>query len=253
MYHAIPQNMSDGNLYKKLAKYYDKIYAEKDYAGEAEFIQWVVKKHKKSKGKKLIDIACGTGNHIQYLRNYYTVTGLDLNPEMLKLARKKVPDGKLIKGDMKKLALTEKFDVIICMFASIAYNLTYDELENTLKLFYNHLQTGGIMIFDIHIHEDYFLGGQVWVNTVVEKDLQLARISPSPQKKEVLDLNLIFLIKEKGKIDFEIDQHHLGLFNATHVRKIMNNIGFKTKIYAGFNKKLWNKKMKSPLVFVGLK
>jgi len=53
--------------------------------------------------------------------------------------------------------------------------------------------------------------------------------------------------------DFEIDQHHLGLFNATHVRKIMNNIGFKTKIYAGFNKKLWNKKMKSPLVFVGLK
>ena len=113
MYHAIPQYMSAGNFYKKLAKYYDKIYVEKDYAGEAKFMEWVVKKHQKGKGKKLIDIACGTGNHIQYLKNHYKVTGLDLNPEMLKLARKKVQDVKFIKGDMKKLALDEKFDVII--------------------------------------------------------------------------------------------------------------------------------------------
>ncbi|MCK5560639.1 MAG: class I SAM-dependent methyltransferase [Thermoplasmata archaeon] len=245
--------MTKQQLYKKFAKYYDKIYADKDYKSEAEFIKWLVKTHKRNKGNKLLDVACGTGNHISFLHDDFTITGVDVNPEMLKIAKKKVKSAKFIKGDMTKLELGDTFDVIICMFATIAYNLTYDELEDTIKIFYRHLQPGGVVVFDLHIHEDYFLGGQVWVNTVVEKDLQLARISPSPEKKEVLDLNLIFLIKEKGKVDFEIDQHQIGLFNTAGIKKIMNKVGFITKIYAGFNKKLWNKKMKSPVVFVGIK
>ena len=93
----------------------------------------------------------------------------------------------------------------------------------------------------------------MWIETVVEEDLKLARISPSPQKKDVLDLNLIFLVKEKGKFDFDIDHHKLGLFKADKIKNLMNRLGFKTKIYAGFNKKIWNKKMKSPAVFVGVK
>lgn len=245
--------MTKQQLYKKFAKYYDKIYADKDYESEAEFIKWLVKKHKRNKGNKLLDVACGTGNHASFLHDEFTITGVDVNPEMLKIAKKKVRFAKFIKGDMTKLELGETFDVIICMFATIAYNLTYDELEDTIKILYHHLQSGGVVIFDLHIHEDYFLGGKVWVNTVVEKDLQVARISPSPKKKEILDMNLIFLIKDKGKFDFEIDQHQIGLFNVAGIKKIMNRVGFKTKIYAGFNEKLWNKKMKSPVVFVGVK
>ncbi|WP_455392232.1 class I SAM-dependent DNA methyltransferase [[Eubacterium] cellulosolvens] len=240
-------------MYKKLARYYDKIYAEKDYAGEAKFIEWVVKKHKQSKGNKLLDVACGTGNHIQYLMDHFTITGLDLNPGMLKLATEKLPDVKFVTGDMKKLAMKEHFDVIICMFASIAYNLTYADLEHTLKLFYNHLQAGGVVIFDLHIHEDYFLGDQVWVNTVVEKDLSLARIATSPKKKAILDLEHIFLVKDKGKFDFDIDKHQLGLFNAEKIQKLMKKLGLNPKLYAGFTKKTWTKKLNSPVVFVGTK
>ena len=245
--------MSEAKMYTKLAKYYDKVYADKDYAGEAKFIEWVVKKHKTSKGKKLLDIACGTGNHIQYLKENFTITGFDLNPEMLKLARKKFPKVKFLKGNMKKLALNDKFDVILCMFAAIAYNLNYIELENTLKKFYDHLQPGGIVLFDLHIHEDYFLRDRVRVQTVVEKDLQLARISTSPAHKPILDLNMVFLIKEKGKVDFEIDQHQMGLFDVEKIKKSMSQVGFKAKVYAGFSEKELKKKQKSGAVFVGVK
>ena len=45
--------MAKEQLYKKFAKYYDKIYSKKDYKKEVEFIEWAIKKHKKSKGRIL--------------------------------------------------------------------------------------------------------------------------------------------------------------------------------------------------------
>jgi SAM-dependent methyltransferase len=245
--------MSQGELYKKYAKYYDKIYAKKDYKLEAGFIQWLAEEFKTNPGNSILDVACGTGNHAFHLVKHFDITGIDINNEMLKLAKKKVKAGKFIKGDMKTLNLGTKFDVLMCMFSTIAYNLTYNELESTLRLFYDHLNTGGILIFDLNMHEDYWLGDRVWINTVVESDLQLARISPSPEKKPILDLDLIFFVKEKGKIDFDIDQHQIGLFNVNKINQILSGIGFDTKIFAGFENKQWTNKLESPALFMGVK
>jgi ubiquinone/menaquinone biosynthesis C-methylase UbiE len=247
--------MTRDQLYKKFAKYYDKVYADKDYEKEVEFINWAVKKYKTSKGNKLLDIACGTGSHAALLKNDYSILGVDINPDMLNLAKKKAKGVKFILGDMKTLDLKDKFDVILCMFTSMTYNLNYKELENTLKIFYNHLQAGGLVIFDLGIHKDYWLGGSLWINTYSDKNLQLARISQSPlePKNGVFEGNMIFLIKDKGKVDFEIDEHRLGVFKPNKIKELMTKIGFKTYIYSGSNKKLWNKKMKSAVVFVGVK
>ena len=242
-------------IYKKFAKYYDKVYADKDYQKEVEFIKWAVKKYKKSPGDRLLDVACGTASHALLLKKNFTITGVDINPDMLNLAKKKVKGVKFIKGDMKKLALTQKFDVVLCMFTTMTYNLNYDELENTLRRFYNHLQPGGVVIFDLGIHKDHWLGGSVWINTYSDKDLQLARISQSPQepKDGLFEGKMIFLIKDKGKVDFEIDEHKLGVFEGAKIKKIMTKIGFNTYIYDGSTRKLWNKMMKCAVVFVGIK
>ena len=217
--------MTEEQLFKKFAKYYDKIYADKDYEHEAKIIKWAVKKHKISKGKKLLDVACGTGSHAARLKNKFTITGLDINPEMLKLARRKVSRVKFIKGDMKTLALQDKFDVITCLFTSMTYNQNYEELENSLKNFFDHLKNGGVVIFDIGIHKDHWLGGSIWINTYSDKDLQLARISQSPPepKDGIFEGKMIFLIKDKGKVDFEIDEHKLGVFEPEKIKIIMRN------------------------------
>ena len=89
------------------------------------------KKHKKSKGRRLLDVACGTGNHAFLLKKNYSIVGVDISNEMLKIARKKVSGVKILIGDMKKLDLKQKFDIIICMFSAINYNVTYEELEKT--------------------------------------------------------------------------------------------------------------------------
>jgi SAM-dependent methyltransferase len=247
--------MAEDELYKKLAKYYDKIYYEKDYKKEVEFINWAANKYKKTSGNNLLDVACGTCSHAVYLKDDYSILGVDLSSEMLELAKKKVKGMKFQVGDMKTLRLKKQFDVILCMFTSMAYNMDYAELENTLGNFYNHLLTGGVLIFDLGIHKDYWLGGKTWINTYVDENLQIARISQSPMKPKdgIFESNMLYLIKEKGKVDFEIDEVRLGVFEPKKIQELMRKIGFKSYIYVNFTQKLWRKNIKGAVVFVGVK
>ena len=123
------------------------------------------------------------------------------------------------------------------MFSAIHYNTTYSELEKTLKNFYNHLNDGGVVIFDFGLNKDNWIEGLVSVDTVVEENLKLARICQSHLEGTVFNANFVFLVKEKGKLDFDIDQHQLGVFEMEKTVEIMEKIGFKTSVYADFSKK----------------
>ena len=99
-------------MYRQLANYYDEIYYFKNYQKETDKIKTLIQRHKKSSGNKLLDVACGTGNHIQYLKQHYSVQGLDSSPEMLRIARKKHPEIVFHRGDMTSFKLKNRFDII---------------------------------------------------------------------------------------------------------------------------------------------
>ena len=115
-------------MYKELAKYYDLIYHWKDYKAEAETIQNLIKKYKTSDGNNLLDVGCGTGMHIKYFRDEFACTGIDINKEMVEVAKTKVEGVSFKQGDMVDFDLNIEFDVILCLFSSIGYVKTYDNL-----------------------------------------------------------------------------------------------------------------------------
>jgi len=245
--------MTEQQLYKKFAKYYDKIYSRKDYKKECEFIEWAIGKHKISRGNKLLDVACGTGTHDLILKNKFSIVGVDVNPEMLKIANEKVSDVEFMMGDMKKLALIDEFDVIICMFSAIHYNTSYIELEQTLRNFYKHMKTGGVLIFDLIFNQENWIEGLVSVDTVVEENLKLARISQSHLEDDIFDVNFVFLVKENDKVDFDIDHHRIGVFETGKVIKLVKKVGFTNYVYANFTDRKWNKGSGEKPIFVGVK
>lgn len=245
--------MTREQLYKSYAKYYDKIYEKFDHKMESEFIKWVVDKHKVSAGNNLLDVACGTGRHASYLKNYYEIMGVDINPDMLKIAREKVPDAEFIEGDMKNLYLKRKFDVVICMFSAMNYNTTLEELNVTFKNFYDHLKSGGTLIFDLGINQENWIEGLVSVDTVVDEGFKLARICQSHLDDGIFNADFVFLIKENGKLDFDIDQHKLGVFRIEDVVDLMNKTGFTNFIYSDFTHDEWNVTSGDRPVFVGVK
>jgi len=81
-------------VFSKSAPLYDLFYAGKDYAREADRLRALVGEHQRSPGTSLLDVACGTGGHIAFLRRDYAVEGLDLDRGLLEIARRKHPDTK---------------------------------------------------------------------------------------------------------------------------------------------------------------
>lgn len=245
--------MTQEQLYKKFAKYYDKIYEKMDYKKEAEFIKWAVKTYKSSPGNELLDVACGTGAHAHFLKNDFKITGFDINEEMLKIAQEKLPDINFIEGDMKKMDLGLKFDVLICMFSAINYNTTLEELKITLNNFHGHLKDGGVLIFDMGLNKENWIEGIVSVDTVVDNDFKLARIWQSHLEKDVFNSSFVYLVKEEGVFDFEIDEHKLGVFGMEDVVNLMEKTGFEVFISSDFKDEAWQLGTGERPVFVGVK
>lgn len=133
--------------YKALAYEYDDFYRNKDYPREVAFITHFLKQ----KGaRSLLDVGCGTGTHMALLEKQgFQVAGLDLNAEMLQVAKSKVK-GKLHHADMTRFSLSETFDAIICMFAAFNHNLSLDSARKALQCFKKHLVPGGVVLIDLY-------------------------------------------------------------------------------------------------------
>jgi SAM-dependent methyltransferase len=96
----------------------------------------------------ILEAACGTGRLMAILESEgYRVTGLDLSPEMLALARPRVK-GVLVQRDMRELAFGEEFDAVLCLGSSFTYMSTDVDALKALRGFYGALKPGGVLVFD---------------------------------------------------------------------------------------------------------
>jgi ubiquinone/menaquinone biosynthesis C-methylase UbiE len=66
--------------YSKVAKIYDALYSFQNYAAEAKRLHEIITAKKTSPGNALLDVACGTGSHPEFLGVYHRVEGVDLPP-----------------------------------------------------------------------------------------------------------------------------------------------------------------------------
>jgi len=133
--------------YKRFSELYDLFHQKKDYSKETKFLRNILEKYN---SKKILDVGCGTGRHIELLEKQgYECTGLDINPEMINIAKKRTKANFII-GDMSNFSLNNKFDAIISMFASFNHIIEQKKIENSLKCFFNHLNPYGILILDLH-------------------------------------------------------------------------------------------------------
>ena len=121
-------------------KYYDDLYASmgKDYAAETEKLHVFIEKYKRTERNTLLDVACGTGTHAGFLCKYYDVEGVDLNSNMLKVARKKYPGIRFTQGDMRNFDFDRQFNVVTCLFSAIGYMTTKADLIKAIKNMSRH-------------------------------------------------------------------------------------------------------------------
>lgn len=130
-------------------------------------------------GKKLLDLGCGTGEHLQlYLqRNAGFVVGMDLSAEMLKQAESDLqkltqnkPHFRLYQWAMEDLSKLPEtgFDVITSSFA-FHYVKDFNQLLNNI---YAKLNTNGTLIFSQeHPIVTAYQGGERWEKNAEKQQL----------------------------------------------------------------------------------
>jgi len=101
----------------------------------------------------ILELACGTGSILEGLRPGYELTGLDISPAMLKVARQKLPTVHFVQTSMTHFALKHSFDVIFCTFNSLNHLLTLEDWQATFESAAKHLRKGGIFLFDVSTYE----------------------------------------------------------------------------------------------------
>ena len=216
--------------YKDTARYYDLMFEWKDYRKDTKRILGVIRQNKRSNGKELLEVACGTGNYLKYLQKSFSCTGLDLFGEMLAIAKKKAPKAKYIKANMIDFKLKKRFDVILCLFASICYTKTYPNLRKAMENFYIHLNKGGVLIFDPWLDGPVYRVGEPVMSVYDGKDIKIALLSVQNIKNGMTHEVMHFLVAERGKKvkHFAVTEVG-GLFEKKKVLAIMKNAGFDAK------------------------
>jgi ubiquinone/menaquinone biosynthesis C-methylase UbiE len=223
-------------LYWELAKYYDLIYSFKDYKKEFGRIKTLVSKYKKSEGKELLDVACGTGHHLAYLKDEFSCMGVDISKPVLEVAMKNVQGVVFKQADMTELNLSKQFDVITCLFSSIGYVKTYAKLKRTIQSFSRHLKTGGVVLIEPWFTKSsrfyglVFIEGYPSMTTYDGKDVKIARLCVSKTRGNLSVQDMHYLIAERGKrVTHFVDRHEMGLFEIDKTLAIMKKTGFRAK------------------------
>jgi SAM-dependent methyltransferase len=141
--------------YDLLARYYDAVTG--DSATETAFIDSLIRQ-RHGHAVTLLEVACGTGAIIAPLAGRYRVSGLDISPGMLAVAREKLPGGTpLYLADMSSFRLDTTFDAIICVYHGINHLLDFAAWQGFFDCAHRHLNDGGVLIFDVYT-TDYLQG-----------------------------------------------------------------------------------------------
>lgn len=141
-------------MFDRSADLYDLVYRFKDYEGEARDLVAVVGERAPN-AASLLDVACGTGEHLRLVRSSFDrVEGVDVEPDMVALARAKLPDVVVTEADMRTLDLGRTFDAVTCLFSSIGYLADAEEMRAAVTRMAAHLAPGGVLVIDGWIRPD---------------------------------------------------------------------------------------------------
>ncbi len=217
-------------MFSKSAQFYDDIYgvADKGYFEEAAKIHAFIQTHKDTEGNTLLDVACGTGVHAGVLREFYKVEGLDLDTNMLKVAKKKYPKIRFHQGDMIDFDLKRQFDAVTCLFSSIGYVKTKSNLRKAIKNMNTHLLPGGVLIIEPWFTPEQWNPGRVFTLQVEKSNTKIVRMSHSGQKGRVSVLEFQYLIGTPKGIEHQTEIHRLGLFTHEEYLEAFQMVGLKT-------------------------
>jgi SAM-dependent methyltransferase len=204
------------DVFTESAEIYDAIYEGfKDYTAEARQIAALAGAEHPG-GRSILDVGCGTGEHARLLaaEHGFTVDGLDLNADFLRLARLKHPAGHFIQADMSDFHLDRRYDLVLCLFSAIGYVRTLERLVDTLRCFAQHLAPGGVVIVEPWFEPGALQPGFRTEHTALVHGRRVARRGVTEIDGRISRLRFDYVIEDPEGVRHTSELHQLGLFTT---------------------------------------
>ena len=216
-------------MYDILAKHYDSLV--KDEHATTSYVDFT---KANSNGKKILELACGSGEiSLALAKAGFTILASDNSQAMLDVAYEKDEEHLVAYKwmDMTNMDILETFDTILCYCDSINY-LEYSNLATLFHCVYERLNKQGVFLFDMHtperleeFAEEFYEAGVVdgieFVWNIQSEDTSLYH-------------NFVFY-DTQGAASYE---HHVqNVFEVNKVEQLLEKCGFCVTIYTDFNKK----------------
>lgn len=141
--------------YEALARVYDRLNGEVDYAAiadffEAAFVRYAVKP------QLVLDLGCGTGSMtLELARRGYDMIGVDASADMLSRAYERMwSEGKagilFLEQDMRAFELYGTVGAVVSTLDCINYLTEEGDLDKCFSLVHNYLDPDGLFLFDVN-------------------------------------------------------------------------------------------------------
>jgi SAM-dependent methyltransferase len=232
--------MSAFNAY---SKYYDLLYKDKDYSGEAEYIHKLIQKYAPGV-KSILNLGCGTGRHDIFLAEKgYTITGVDISEDMISIARANLSATTNLANktnstcptflcdDIRTIRLCSKFDAVISLFHVISYQTSNSDLQETFATVRAHLNPDGFFIFDCWYGPAVLSDRpQVRIKRMANHEIEVTRTAKPfiHANSNIVNVNYEILIKdkEKGSIKIIKETHRMRYLFYPELKFMLKASGF---------------------------
>lgn len=219
-------------MYGKFAGLYDPLMKDVDYDRWAEYIASFLPEG----SLRIADCACGTGEiTIRLAKMGYTLTGIDISEDMLRIAAEKARKSALklpfICQNMAELQLHRPQDAIVCACDGVNY---LDSLEQVGRFFfaaYAVLKPNGLLLFDISSRHK--LENVLDCNTFAEDDGERAYIWKNCYDPEsrLISMELSFYEKQ-GELYRRFEESHIQrAHEEKELLSAMEKAGFDAAAY----------------------
>lgn len=180
--------------------------------------------------RTLLDVGCGTGQHLARLRGRFAAEGVDLDPAMLDLARLRLGgELPLHRADMVDLDLGRRFDVVTCLFSAIGYTRSLTRLRRAVRAMARHLEPGGLLVVEPWSHPDEWRVGMVHANFVDEPGLKIARMNVSGRRGRLSINDMQLLVATPAGVERLRERLVMGLFTDAEYRRALEAAGLRVE------------------------
>jgi SAM-dependent methyltransferase len=141
-------------IYQEYASLYDPSGQSAFSHKMLPYLRRLLRRHR-TEGERMVDVACGTGTvAISMAKAGWDVYGVDASRNMLAAARAKAAQEDVSvqwsRQDMRAFSLPQKVHLATCLYDSMNYMLTEENVKATFDCIFGALLPGGLFLFDMN-------------------------------------------------------------------------------------------------------